>query len=626
MKAGKRAIAVLTAVLMLGITAMPAFAASEIKKDETVYVVTEADGDQNDVVVSDHLINGIATDKIPDRTNLNDIENVKGDETYEKGEGDDIIWDAQGNDIFYEGRTNKTVPVQLGISYFLNGEEVQGSGMEGASGEVKIIIHYRNTATASNGTTIPFLALTAFIAEDDCLTDIEIDHGKVIDDGDKQVVMALAVPGLNEALDIDSDIVDLDLEDTVTITGVAKDFSVQDMMTVVTSSIFEEIDQDDLEDLDYDDEIRQLNKGAKALMDGSDQLYRGIHTMYNKMPKLEDGVDALNDGAQKLSEGTDSAKEGAQKLAGGIGQLADALQNINKVLEQMYQAVAGMENGTSKIIKNLESMRDQLEQGSDDLADGADQLQPAVDGLNQGLPEVYQYLSTIEPVIKNNEKAIRTALKAKGYSDSQIDGLINGATSAKNAAGKMVSAAEGMKAAPAALDSASESLDKAADGLGSYDPSQGSDQKTIIGGLTVIDGGLDQLKDKIAAFSGGDMPDTSGLPALVNGANQLAQGEEQLASGARQLADGMQKLENKSTTLSNGVTQLNSGSLKLSNGMSKLYKDGIEKIVDLYNDDLKGNVDSIRDMIDAGQEYQTFTELADGMDGSVKFIYKTSVY
>jgi putative membrane protein len=117
----------------------------------------------------------------------------------------------------------------------------------------------------------------------------------------------------------------------------------------------------------------------------------------------------------------------------------------------------------------------------------------------------------------------------------------------------------------------------------------------------------------------------TGLTTLTNGAGELKAGEDALATGAQALANGMEGLQNKSGTLINGVDQLDKGSLELSKGMSKLYKEGIKKIVDMYNDDLKGTIDNVDGMLDAGKGYKTFTKLPSGMDGNVKFIYKTDI-
>lgn len=55
---------------------------SEVSKDETVYVLTEADGSIRKVIVSDWLKNASAMDQISDVSDLEQIENVKGDESF----------------------------------------------------------------------------------------------------------------------------------------------------------------------------------------------------------------------------------------------------------------------------------------------------------------------------------------------------------------------------------------------------------------------------------------------------------------------------------------------------------------------------------------------------------------
>ena len=118
---------------------------------------------------------------------------------------------------------------------------------------------------------------------------------------------------------------------------------------------------------------------------------------------------------------------------------------------------------------------------------------------------------------------------------------------------------------------------------------------------------------------------SKGLNSLTGGAAKLAKGEKQIAKGASKLAKGTSKLNDSADTMADGVDQLNDGADKLSKGMSELYKEGIKKIVDLYNDDLKGTLDSADAMLAAGKGYKTFTRLPSGMDGSVKFIYKTDM-
>ncbi len=670
MKSGRKVIAIAAAAALLGTTAVPAFAAEKITKDETVYVVTEADGSQNEVTVSDHLINEPGSDTIKDRSNLKDIENVKGDETFETGEKDALVWKAGGNDIFYQGTTDKDVPVRLGISYFLNDEEVQGNELEGADGDVKIVIDYRNTARSDNGTTVPFLAMTAFIAEDDSFTDIEIDHGKVIDDGDKQIVAAIAVPGLQDALNIDKDLVDLDLSDTVTITGTAKDFAIQDMMTVVTNSMFEEIDSDEFGDLDYDDQIRQLDKGAKALVDGSGELYDGVQQLDGGMGELSEGVAQLDKGAVTLRG---SLKSQMKKIASSTGQLKDGTDTILSGMKMLKTGLdkgdgtpqnPGAINALDQIAIGLSNGSKQAGEGAKALNASADQLQTAADGAAQLNAGMKQAIEGYEKALQQPEAAleglngtlqqagsIENIMKAQGLTDEEIAKLgpvidmfngyrqvANGESAIANEELKTIKYGlqpgaekleKGLKDAPAQLRGAAEQmstsaddigtaagavgqvkkgLEKASGSLGGYNKKlarQGKNQTTLIGGMTVINAGLDEMQTQVYRSVKKKGKLTRALNKLVHGTDELKDGTEQLEEGTAQLEDG---------------------SKQLSQGMSKIYKEGIKKIIDLYNDELKGTMNDLEDVLDAGQSYTTFTEKPSGMDGSVKFIYKTTVY
>ena len=48
-----------------------------------------------------------------------------------------------------------------------------------------------------------------------------------------------------------------------------------------------------------------------------------------------------------------------------------------------------------------------------------------------------------------------------------------------------------------------------------------------------------------------------------------------------------------------------------------------ERLVNAYNGDIKVLVERLQEVLDAGESYQSFTEVADGVNGSVRFVYKT---
>lgn len=619
--------AVCTMTVMCGMPAVAFAWDGGVTKEETVYVVTDSTGAQSDVIVSDHLQNKGKSKTITDETTLSDIENVKGEETF-KQKGDSLTWDAEGNSIYYQGKTDAEVPVAMDITYRLNDKVVSGSELQGESGKVEIRIHYTNDAEF-NGTTVPFIVMTGLIVTDDSFKNIKISKGKVIDDGEKLLVVGMAAPGLAQTLGIGES--ELGIGSTVTITGDAEKFAVEDMMTIVTNAFFEDIDSDGI-DMDYDDEIDALNKGAKALVEGSDQLYEGLDALNDNMPDLKEGVKSLKDGSKTLEQGTNDAKEGAAALADGIKELSGSLPTQLGTINDNLELV---KTGSQQVTNGLESLKDNL--------DGAGGNAATIQG---GLKTVSQQLSGAASSVaglSDNASTSSSAcdditnqlgqLKSDGVIDddqyNEIVSAISGdLTTIKKQNATISTTAEALQSG---IDTAAKSVGTESDiysGVGQMGDGLNAAYDTVAGENKLYDGssavteGIGNIQTGISESITKMQPK---LNLLNTGAQNLKNGEISLAGGAKQLADGMAELYNRSDTMSNGVYQLDMGAYKLRNGMSKLYKEGIKKIVDMYNDDLKGTLDSVDGMLDAGKGYKTFTKLPADMDGNVKFIYKTDI-
>ena len=585
--------AVCTMAVMCGMPAVAFAWEGGVTKEETVYVVTDSSGAQSDVIVSDHLVNKGKSKTISDETTLTDIENVKGEETF-KQKGDALTWKAEGNSIYYQGKTDAEVPVTMDITDRLNDKVVSGPELQGESGKVEIRIHYENNAEY-NGTTVPFIVMTGLIVTDDSFKNIKVTKGKVIDDGEKLLVVGMAAPGLAQTLDIGES--DLGIGSTVTITGDADKFAVEDMMTIVTNAFFEDIDSDGV-DLDYDDEIDALNKGSKALVDGSKLLHDGLETMDDSMPTLEEGISGLKAGADQLNAGTKSAQEGANALNQGIQLIKD----LPEMMQTMSDNLAQMKGVADGIVGNLGSIETGINQAISGLTMASASQNDVVKYLND-LKDAYDKLD-------ENEQAKVKAVLGDDIVD-QIAVPANDEKSIIRKASTVKTTIDQVKGTKATEDSAATGLEAASAGIIS-----------ISNYMNLIDGGLDQMNSEISS----QLPTLSaGIPKLVGGAQTLKNGEDQLATGAQALANGMNSLQDKSGSLIDGVKKLDKGSLELSNGMAKLYNEGIKKIIEMYNDDLKGTLDSVDGMLDAGRGYKTFTKLPSGMDGNVKFIYKTDM-
>ena len=286
----------------------------EVGKEETVYVVADNSGKAKDVIVSDWLKNPDGNETIEDVSDLKDIKNVKGKEKFEEKDGK-ITWKAKGKDIYYQGKTDKELPVKQTISYYLDGEKMDPDEIAGKSGKVTIRFDYKNnqkTTTTVDGKKysvyVPFTIMTGMIL-DDSFTNVKVKNGKVISDGDKNMVVGVAMPGLKDSLKVTSSDFseDIDIPEYVEVTADVKDFSMDMTMSVMLSGITSSDNVEDFVDLsDLDDAIDTLSDSSSQLADGTKELREGLEQLRSKVPALADGAKTLNSSTESLRNGVSS--------------------------------------------------------------------------------------------------------------------------------------------------------------------------------------------------------------------------------------------------------------------------------------------------------------------------------
>ena len=272
---------------------------TKISKDETVYVLTGADGSVKKVIVSDWIKNALGSSTITDSGELKDVENVKGDESYTMNPDGMRVWDAQGNDIYCKGSIDKELPVNLSVSYKLDGKTVSADELAGKSGKVTIRFDYKNnqyqTVTIDGKNEkiyVPFAMLTGILLDNDVFTDVEVSNGKMINDGDRTAVLGIAFPGLQENLAISKS--DFEIPSYVEITANVKNFEMMNTVTIATNEIFNKIDTDGLDSADdLTSALGSLTDAMTQLTDGSSALYDGLCTLLDKSGELIAGIDKL---------------------------------------------------------------------------------------------------------------------------------------------------------------------------------------------------------------------------------------------------------------------------------------------------------------------------------------------
>ena len=82
------------------------------------------------------------------------------------------------------------------------------------------------------------------------------------------------------------------------------------------------------------------------------------------------------------------------------------------------------------------------------------------------------------------------------------------------------------------------------------------------------------------------------------------------------LKNGTQALADQVPALTDGVGKLADGSVTLNEGMVKFDEEGIQKLADTYNGDVKGMLNKVVD-------YQSFSDISEDTLGEVKFIIRT---
>lgn len=326
---------------------------NDADKDESVYLISDANGNVNKTIVVDHLKNKDKKDTLEDASNLSDIENVKGKEKFTQS-GDKLTWQAGGKDIYYQGTATEEPPVTQKVTYYLDGKEISPEDLAGKSGKVKIRFDYTNTTSYTetvNGekqtVSVPFAAITGLVLGDG-FENIEVTNGKAEVSDSSSVVLGYALPGLKDSLgikdgDLDSDV---NIPEYMEMTADVENFSMPAAMTfVVNASDYvstDGIDTSDIDDMinDLKDASTQLQDGSKTLAEGTDTLSDGLSTLQSKLGTFASGVGTLKSGLKTYTDGVSTLSGGLNKLNSNVPTLSNGITTLNSSAKSLNDGVA----------------------------------------------------------------------------------------------------------------------------------------------------------------------------------------------------------------------------------------------------------------------------------------------
>lgn len=262
--------------------ALPVFAYT---KEETVYTKLDSKGNDYKTVVSTHIINDENLDMIEDLSDLLNIKNTSGEETF-KQDGSKITWNANKNDIYYQGESSKELPIECNIKYELDGKEISPEEIVGKSGKVKMTLQYTNKEARTvniNGKNVkmyvPFVVVAGTIVKNENASNITVSSGKVIDDGTKSIIAGMAMPGLQESLGVSKD--EIEIPSNIEITMDTTDFKSESIVSYVTPKVLDENDLKVFDNLSQmEAQVDTLQSSSHKIEGGANTLKSGIGTAY----------------------------------------------------------------------------------------------------------------------------------------------------------------------------------------------------------------------------------------------------------------------------------------------------------------------------------------------------------
>ncbi len=658
-------------------------ALAETTKDETVYVLANAEGEAKRVIVSDWLTNPDGEKDLADATTLKDAKAVKGSAFLKDG----VWYNADGADVYYQGDAENPLPVNLTVSYTLDGEAKTAAEMTGKSGRVTIRVAC-DVKETKDGVKVPFAALTAALLDNDVFTNIEVTNGKFLDDGDRTVVVGWALPGLQETLKLDAETVTL--PEYVEISADAKNFEAPTTLTVVTNELLSAVDVDSIDATELTENINklkdgmaQLKDGASRLADGVSALKDGAKTLADGATELKNGAEALKEGANPLGDGVSQLNDGATALETGSAQLTEGLNTLtanNEALAsgatKLFETVLGiantqlsaaMENAPTLTIENYEETLTALLDACSEA--GVDkQLHDQVEAVvNQNRAKIEEAVTAkvqetvaaqVEEAVRENVTAqvlaamdmtpdtYKAAVESGALTDAQknqIAAAVDAQMKSQEVKAVLAQQTEQTMGSDEIKATIEQNVNEQVEALTQQNMASKDVQakraaaleqgQAAAASLTALKAQLDDYRtfyDGLNAYLAGTAQAANGASELKTGAAQLAAGTEELngkvpalLEGIGSLSNGMNTLTENLPSLTDGVQQLLDGANELKDGLNTFDEEGVSKLVSLVEDDLADMLDRVKAALNAANAYTTYTSLGENMTGRVRFVWRT---
>ncbi|PMC59753.1 hypothetical protein CJ208_06850 [Finegoldia magna] len=592
-----------------------------IKKSETVYVTVEGN-EIKDKSVSVWL-NSDKNIKANDKSNLKNVKDLKTDKEL-KSENGYLKLDENKKDIYYKGDTDKKLPVDVSVKYFLDGKEMKASELEGKSGHLKIVITSKNNRYKaktidgqSRNVYSPYVVVAAMTFDDEKVENVTSDDIKVVKDGKNEIVTTVMTPGMKQNLRGIVEDKNLDkFKDEVSVEMDIKDYKPVEIYSVITNEFFQE--KKNIDSLDkLQNGVKELQDNSQKLVDASVKLSEGQDKLNSGISQMQTGVTKLHNGSQKLASSTQQMQGKFSGIQSKVGPIQGYVAQMNDGSLKLYNGISDYTAAVVKIKENTAKIKagsEKLAKGATDLDNGVGKLKDATSQLRAGTENMKEMTAQKDQLL---EKSSQLSNGLNGLAGSygqladtveQISGKsqqLKDSSAQFNEKLQQVAQLAGGAETSASTEKIARGLESSAEGLNNAiqqlqannEEGQLNDtiaylqaQKNVMyvqaesirnagsqnAGQQKLQAALAQLAQSSSALSQGNADLSNALmrtsaamnqskAKLVDSSNQLSQGLGQMG-GALNGADGLSTLKDSIDKLDDATGQIKGGSQTLKEG------------------------------------------------------------
>ena len=573
-----------------------------VTKEETVYSKLDTNGKSYQTVVSDHIKNTEYLEEIKDLSDLLEIENLSEDNTYTQN-GNVIVWNAKGKDIYYNGKSEKELPIEVKMTYTLDGKEISPEELSGKSGKLNIKIEYTNKAkhyVEIDGQYVemytPFVIFAGTYFKNETVQNVKVTTGKAVDDGSKTIVIGMALPGLQTSLGLDKDT--FEIPENIEIEMDVTNYEQSSIITFVTPKIIDKEDFNILDELDtlyssvdtLQSSMDQIEEGAKTLSEGTALYSENYNTFNSAIGMLNNGTTTLKENYETFNNGVQTANEGAKQLNEGMQQLNTAAESIKDVV------VTPLKSLQQTILEDIDAVIAMV----DNISNPSQENIEYINGLNyQAIQDLYTENANLEALKEGADEETVALYDEQIATNNNVIAILE-----QNNAQTLYQNID-----PEQIASVREKLVEI---RGKVESSE----------LTV-----EELEEKVQNIINEVYAAFDGINALAQGTEQLSQGTEKLATASSQINDGIVTLNESTQQLAQASTQLNDASVQISDGAKQLYdgiamfnNEGIRVLTSKVNNDVRGISVRLDKLMELSKEYNNFSNIDSSSKGDLRFI------